>query len=271
LAEQTYKGNEVHYVKIRDPAGLTERKSSLVVGGMQAEPIAVYQAMHTITTLLDKYENNDPSIINLLKTSEVVVIPALNIDSYKEVTGLDDEVYPKNLNDTIPCASGEISGVNLNNNWGYKWGVDEKGSSGDPCHELYRGEMAWSEAETSGVKDLLGSVTPAFYISYHAGHEPSYIFPYAYDDSTTEKPEYDVYYKDLSDYFPSGVKVGSYRKLFNHPRNGVDIDYFAHEYKAASLNAWISREQMPIFEADIAQIHYDAFEVIAKQAVNNFD
>ena len=39
-------------------------------------------------------------------------------------------------------------GVDLNRNYGYKFGVTETGSSRDPCAEDYRGPYAFSEPET---------------------------------------------------------------------------------------------------------------------------
>lgn len=39
------------------------------------------------------------------------------------------------------------SGVDLNRNYAYQWGIDENGSSSDPCDECYRGEKPFSEPE----------------------------------------------------------------------------------------------------------------------------
>lgn len=39
-------------------------------------------------------------------------------------------------------------GIDLNRNYGYYFGNDEDGSSGDKCDESYRGEYAFSEPET---------------------------------------------------------------------------------------------------------------------------
>ena len=40
------------------------------------------------------------------------------------------------------------SGVDINRNYGYKWGHDQIGSSSDPCDDSFRGaESAFSEPE----------------------------------------------------------------------------------------------------------------------------
>jgi hypothetical protein len=40
----------------------------------------------------------------------------------------------------------------LNRNYGYEFGFNNDGSSGDPCAEDYRGPYAFSEVETLAVK-----------------------------------------------------------------------------------------------------------------------
>lgn len=42
-------------------------------------------------------------------------------------------------------------GVDLNRNYDFKFALDERGSSGDPCQEDYRGEYAFSEPETQAI------------------------------------------------------------------------------------------------------------------------
>ena len=39
-------------------------------------------------------------------------------------------------------------GVDINRNYSFKFGMDESGSSSNPCQEDYRGERAFSEPET---------------------------------------------------------------------------------------------------------------------------
>lgn len=48
-------------------------------------------------------------------------------------------------------------GVDLNRNYGYKFGIDDFGSSNDKCAEDYRGESAFSEPETKAIKEFLES------------------------------------------------------------------------------------------------------------------
>lgn len=49
-----------------------------------------------------------------------------------------------------------MQGVDLNRNYGYKFGSTyDKGSSSDPCGEDYRGPYAFSEPETQAIRNLV--------------------------------------------------------------------------------------------------------------------
>lgn len=60
----------------------------------------------------------------------------------------------KNVNLKNPCLNedGSIdyvnSGVDLNWNYGFKFALDDEGSSNDSCADDYRGTEAFSELET---------------------------------------------------------------------------------------------------------------------------
>ena len=45
-------------------------------------------------------------------------------------------------------------GVDLNRNYGYKWGFDDNGSSSTTNNETYRGTSPFSEPETQAIKKL---------------------------------------------------------------------------------------------------------------------
>ena len=45
-------------------------------------------------------------------------------------------------------------GVDLNRNYGYKFGYDDIGSQSNPCGEMYRGTKPFSEPETQAMRNL---------------------------------------------------------------------------------------------------------------------
>ena len=70
----------------------------------------------------------------------------------------------KNRNVDKSCSSVS-GGVDLNRNYGYKWGLDNEGSSDDPCDEGYRGKAPFSEPETQAIRDWFeGTVKGNFYL-----------------------------------------------------------------------------------------------------------
>lgn len=74
-----------------------------------------------------------------------------------------------------------VGGVDLNRNYGYKFGLDAQGSSNDPCQEDYRGPRAFSEPETQAVRDyvLANKNKIVSSINIHT-YGNTWIFPYNY-------------------------------------------------------------------------------------------
>ena len=63
-------------------------------------------------------------------------------------------MHRKNRKDT-GCGEGTNRGVDINRNFGFNWGTNDLGSSPEPCSPIYRGESAFSEPETSVLKDFM--------------------------------------------------------------------------------------------------------------------
>lgn len=53
------------------------------------------------------------------------------------------------------CQYSVNAGVDLNRNYGYKWGYSDSGSSINPCAEDYRGPIPFSEPETRNIKNFM--------------------------------------------------------------------------------------------------------------------
>src|SRR5690606_15325000 len=85
--------------------------------------------------------------------------------------------------------NGSSFGVDLNRNYGYLWGYDNWGSSGNPSSETYRGPSAFSEPETQALRDFLEGgrrVRAAF--NYHT-YGDLLLFPWGYEAAYT--PDHD--------------------------------------------------------------------------------
>ena len=82
----------------------------------------------------------------------------------------------------VPCvpAGGNCDGIDLNRNFGYKWGG--KGAGPQACQEIYRGSGPFSEPETSAIQRfVLGKKSSLrSYLSFHS-YGQYVLYPWGYD------------------------------------------------------------------------------------------
>lgn len=99
----------------------------------------------------------------VLRDNIIFFMPILNVDSYIYINehyfgpnAQQIRMIRKNRHNTGHCADW-LGGVDLNRNYDMKFGLDEKGSSSDPCSEDYRGARPFSEPETAALKRFVDS------------------------------------------------------------------------------------------------------------------
>lgn len=82
----------------------------------------------------------------------------------------------------------ECAGVDLNRNFGYEWGG--KGTSDKPCSEVFKGKSAFSEPESTAVKNFLENTKEDFnaFLTYHS-YGQYILYPWGYDEILTEDTE----------------------------------------------------------------------------------
>lgn len=104
------------------------------------------------------------------------MLPVLNPDGY-EYTHRTDRLWRKNRN----TDTGRCSGVDLNRNYGYKWGG--KGTSRNPCQEIYAGTRAFSEPETAAHERFFERTGRQFFafLTFHS-YGQYILHPWGYDD-----------------------------------------------------------------------------------------
>ncbi|WP_344581809.1 M14 metallopeptidase family protein [Streptomyces lunalinharesii] len=109
-----------------------------------------------------------------LKDRTVTIVPVANPDGY-EYTFQYDRLWRKNRRKGPRCA-----GVDLNRNWGYKWGG--KGTSRNMCQETYPGTKAFSEPETAALKNYFETLKtkPAAVLDIHS-YGQYILYPWGYD------------------------------------------------------------------------------------------
>jgi hypothetical protein len=136
---------------------------AIVIGGTHPREIQPPELAWRFIDLLVAGFGHDAGITNLLRTTEVWVIPIVNPDGHDIVALGGDSPYfqRKNANDSngqcaFPPRDDNHFGVDLNRNADHLWGG--VGSSGQPCDIFYRGVAPASEPEEHHLEDLLADL-----------------------------------------------------------------------------------------------------------------
>jgi murein tripeptide amidase MpaA len=153
---QSIENRPLRMIRITGPGSTMNRPAILINANQHArEWITPMSAMYIIDRLLETY-GTDPRITNIVNNIDFYIVPCANPDGYEYTRSINSQ-WRKNRRD-LPNTS--CFGVDLNRNWGYQWGYDNVGSSGDVCSSTYRGSAAFSEPESTaikGVADMLAS------------------------------------------------------------------------------------------------------------------
>ena len=134
------------------------------------------------------------------------------------------------------------SGVDLNRNYGFKFGVDNEGSSSDPCDEIYRGIAAFSEPETQAVRNLvLRSRKISSAINFHA-YGNLWINPYSYSANDENKLLFDSNVFEFYEAFHGILKAnrfthfGTAQETIKYVANGEASDWMLGEHGIICLS-----------------------------------
>jgi hypothetical protein len=149
---------------------------------------------------LVSYYGIDTAVTNLVNSRELWFVPCVNPDGYyqNEVSNpAGGGMWRKNKRNN---GDGTF-GVDLNRNYGYKWGWDNSGSSPVTSNETYRGTSAFSEPETQHMRDFIVSKNFDITLYYHS-YSNLILWPWGYITSYT--PDEDIF-----------VQMGDSIKAFN--------------------------------------------------------
>ncbi len=145
----TQEKRRIYWTKISSPT--KNLKSQVLYTALHhaREPGSMLQLLYFMWYVLENYEN-DPMIKTLLDHVELYFIPCVNPDGYlfNEAGYARGNVYwrkNRRIINSIPY------GVDLNRNYGFKWGLDNEGSSDIYMSQIYRGPEPFSEPETQAV------------------------------------------------------------------------------------------------------------------------
>jgi murein tripeptide amidase MpaA len=172
---QSLEGRELYGIKISDNAGMEENEPNAVIVGCHhaREWISVEVPLLFARYVLEHFEE-DADARRAVEGAQIYVVPVLNPD------GLEYSIHRYRWWRKNRRYNGNLTwGVDINRNYGYKWGYDDHGSSPSPFSEGYRGPFAFSEPETGAIENFLLSHPPAGTLSYHS-YSTMIIYPWGY-------------------------------------------------------------------------------------------
>jgi hypothetical protein len=138
--------------------GHSSGATPMLINGTQhaREWIAAMVTTCVADRLVRDYDR-DPAIRAFVDSTELWVVPVVNPDGY-QYSWSGDRYWRKNRHGR--------HGVDLNRNYAIAWGGS--GSSGNERSQVYRGERAFSEIESSALRDLAKREQVTMHIDFHS-------------------------------------------------------------------------------------------------------
>ncbi len=181
---KSIENRDLWFVKISDNPDVDEDEPEVLFTALHhaREPAGMMTLMYFMDYILEKY-GSDPQITYLIDHREIFVLPVVNPDGYVYNEQTNPEgggMWRKNRR---PVQSWY--GIDLNRNYGYKWGYDDNGSSPYPFSDTYRGSAPFSEPETQAIRDFSSVRQIKCVLNYHS-YSDKLIYPWAYINALTD-------------------------------------------------------------------------------------
>lgn len=177
------------------------------------EPEGMQNLLYFVDDLLGSY-TSDPVSHYLLDSRRIYICPVVNPDGYRFNQQIHDTttshafgMWRKNLRDNNNdhrTAAGD--GVDINRNYGFKWGIDSIGSSPTTSSDVYRGPSAFSEPETRVQRDIVVALKPIVGASYHT-YSDLFVHPWGWTSAgTPDSAKFQEWSDEMT--FPNGYTAG---------------------------------------------------------------
>lgn len=169
-AGTSYQNLNLYVFKISDNPDVEEREPAVCFNGAThaREPMGTTLCIDYIKYLLTNY-GTDSLVTWFVNNREIYFMPVMNPDGYRYNS--DSGGATSNIRKNRHFYSGQgtsTAGVDLNRNYGYKWGYDNVGSSPVVISETYRGPARFSELETQIARDVFLPKKIRTQIDYHS-------------------------------------------------------------------------------------------------------
>jgi len=225
---QSVEGKPIYHVKISDHPTTDDKDPEVLYTAVHhaREPGGLSQMLFYMWYLLENYEK-DPTVKSIVDNTQLFFVPCVNPDGYifNEKTnpnggGMWRKNRKKNATNNY--------GVDLNRNYGYKWGYDNSGSSPTTNNETYRGTGPFSEPETQAIKSFCEQHKFQLALNYHT-YGNLLIYPWGY--SSQEKTVDDTVFYNFGKLFTkeNNYKYGNSIETVSYDVNGGSDDWMYGE------------------------------------------
>ena len=192
------------------------------------EPISAMLLLGFVEDIARKYAAGDPGAAYLLASRELWFVPVINPDGYVYNEVMQPEggyMWRKNKRDNNGDGifTEDVDGVDLNRNFGYRWGEDDVGSSPFSASETYRGTTAFSEPETRAVREVFERRDFDFALNYHS-YANVYLYPWGYTSDPVDRlDDFQAWAARIStaNHFPYGTGTD----MIGYHTNGDAVDW----------------------------------------------
>ncbi len=218
------EGRPLYAVRISNNPNQSQSKPRVFYNALThaREPMGMQQFIFFMWYLLENYASSD-EIQYLVNNLELYFLPVCNPDGY-EYNHVSAPLGGGNWRKNRRNNNNGTWGVDLNRNYGYKWGYDNNGSSPNPGDETYRGPSAFSEPETQVVRDFCIERGFRMAMNYHT-FSNYLLYPWSWQTKLTPDSTLELNY---ADYFTrqNGYLAGTPGQiLYNTNGDCMDWEY----------------------------------------------
>ena len=220
---RTYQNRALWCLKISDNPDTNENEPQVFFNGAThaREPMGT-QTCISFASLVCQSHGMDSLATWLVNNREIYIVPVMNPDGYvyNSDSGGSSSYWRKNRNNSGPRSG---PGVDLNRNYGFKWGYDDNGSSPTPSSDIYRGPSRWSEPEVAAIHDFEAGHKFRTEIDFHSYAQDN-LYPWAYIG--TSPPELALI-QEIGDTFMANNGYSNTGQWYYalYPSNGTSVDW----------------------------------------------
>jgi carboxypeptidase T len=176
------ENRNIYALKISDNVARDEEEAEvLFLGCHHAREWISVEVPYLLARFLLEHYQTDAGVRRAVDHGEIWIVPLVNPD------GLEYSIrFYRYWRKNRRLNSDGSFGVDLNRNYGYNWGYDDRGSSPEPASEVYRGTEPFSEPETRAVRDFFIQRDFQALISYHSFSQVI-LYPWGFTAAPTDK------------------------------------------------------------------------------------